>query len=454
MNNIIAPLIFGKGPDAIEILRQKAPNPFWKVQVSKEMARAFMFATTKVEIASLANPKNNLQYLIQECLNENLEWRNDVNPDHPFKAVFDFIQNRIKYADKSTLFNFIEKFDDLRKPPYGLSANFASIAMVTFALRGWANKIFDTVGKPIDQNSLVDAVGELFNVWDKGKTSNKLSFKFQTPEEGKLCKTLVKTLKLDKLKGYNDVSSLTDARFTITRVLLEEKGYPMWSLKYMDANFVSSHPAITLNDELRKLFANIVDICNERDKKNPALVKETLELLEKYRADIPDILAKPRSFANGFNNFLLSQQDIELKTFEIESAYDYIKKHLESTIGYWTEEEVAKALMSWRIALNKEIEEQRRIEEEEERKRQEDERRKLEAEERIRLEQEAKEAKDKAKQELKGKPEIVAKKKVSAREFIDKINSPEELRSILGKVIDLGYEFVIDEILNSAPLNK
>lgn len=454
MNNIIAPLIFGKGPDAIEILRQKAPNPFWKVQVSKEMARAFMFATTKVEIASLANPKNNLQYLIQECLNENLEWRDDVNPEHPFKAVFDFIQNRIKYADKSTLFNFIEKFDDLRKPPYGLSANFASIAMVTFALRGWANKIFDTVGKPIDQNSLVDAVGELFSVWDKGKTSNKLSFKFQTPEEGKLCKTLVKTLKLDKLKGYNDVSSLTDARFAITRVLLEEKGYPMWSLKYMDANFVSSHPAITLNDELRKLFDNIVDICNERDKKNPALVKETLELLEKYRADIPDIFAKPGSFANGFNNFLLSQQDIELKLFEIESAYDYIKKHLESTIGYWTEEEVARALMSWRIALNKEIEEQRRIEEEEERKHQEDERRKQEAEERARLEQEAKEAKDKAKQELKGKPEIVAKKKVSAREFIDGINSPEELRSILDKVIDLGYEFVIDEILNSAPLNK
>lgn len=450
LNNIIAPLIFSKGPDAIEILRQKAPNPFWKGQVSKEMARAFMFATTKSEIAALPNPKNNLQYLIQECLDENLEWREDVNSEHPFKAVFDFIQNRIKYADKSTLFNFIDKFEDLRKPPYGLSANFASIAMVTFALRNWANKIFDTVGKPIDQNSLVDAVGELFSVWDKGKSSNKLSFKFQTPEEGKLCKALVKTLKLDKLKGYNDISSLTDARFAITRELLVEKGYPMWSLKYMDDEFVTSHPAITLNDELRKLFDNIVDICNERDKKNPALIKETLDLFDKYRADIPDILAKPGSFANGFHNFLYSQNDIDLQPYEIDSAYEYISKHLELTIGYWSEEEVAKALMSWRIALNKEIEEQRRIEEEEERRRQEEERRKKEAEERARLEQEAKDAKDKAKQELKGLPEIVAKKKVSAREFIDNINSPQELRSILAKVIDLGYEFVIDEILNAA----
>ena len=48
----------------------------------------------------------------------------------------------------------------------------------------------------------------------------------------------------------------------------------------------------------------------------------------------------------------------------------------------------------------------------------------------------------------------VVNRRRTAREFIDKINSPEELRSILGKVIDLGYEFVIDEILNSAPLNK
>lgn len=449
LNNNIAPIVFPLGPDAIEKLRLKAPNPFWNPQVSKEIVRTFMFATTKGEIASLANPRNNLQYLIQDCLDDNLQWKDSVPADHPFKAVYDFINNRIKYADKSQLFNFVDKFEELTRPPYGLSGNFASAAMVSFALRGHAGKIFDTLGKPIDQNSLADAITDLINNWEKGKNV-KLIYKFQTPEEGKLCKTLVKTMKLDKLKGYNDITSLKDARFAITRGLLEEKGYPLWSLKYMDDEFIHSVPAITMNDDLRRLFDDIVVICNERDVKNVQLVKETLDLLENYRADIPDILSKPGNFENGFKNFLSQQEDVKLQESEVETAYEYIKKHLESTIGYWTEEEVAKALMSWRIAERDAIEEERRRLEEERRRQEEEERRRQEEEERKRLEEEARNAKDKARQELKGDPATVAKKKVSAREFIDNVDSVDELRSLLDAVINLGYEFVLDKILETS----
>ena len=372
-------------------------------------------------------------------------------PDnHPFKMVFDFIQNKIKYADKSLLFNFADKFDDLRKPPYGLSGNYASAAMVAFALRSWENKIFDTLGKPIDKNSLVTIITELFNVWEKGKNSNKLSFKFQTPEEGKLCKTLVKTFKLDKLKGYSDISSLKDARFAITGSLLEEKGYPLWALKYMDDEFVNSHPAILLNEELQHLFDNIVAICGEKDIKNPAFVKDTLELIENYRADIPDIMAKPGNFQNGFNNFLLSQPGIGLQNFEIDSAYEFVKKHLESNVGYWSEEEVVVALKDWRIAENDKIEAERRREKEERRRLEEEERERKLEEERHKLEEEAKNAKNKALQELKGNPEQIVRKKVSAQQYIDSIDSVDSLRSLLDKVIDLGYEFIIDKILESS----
>ena len=71
-----------------------------------------------------------VQYLIQDVVDENLEWKQDIPANHPFKAVFDFVQNKIKYADKSNLFNFADKFDDLIRPPFGLSANYASAAMV------------------------------------------------------------------------------------------------------------------------------------------------------------------------------------------------------------------------------------------------------------------------------------------------------------------------------------
>lgn len=414
--------------------------------MSKEIIRTFVFATSKAEALSVNGPMKPVQYLIQDAVDDNLEWRQDIPAGHPFKVVFDFVQNKIKYADKSLLFNFAEKFDDLRRPPYGLAANYASAAMVAFALRPWVNKIFDTLGKPLDQMRIVDAVSELFNVWDKGKSSNKLSFKFQTPEEGKLCKALVNTLKLNRLSGYSDISSLKDARFAITSGLLEGKGFPLWSLKYMDDTFCSAHPAIIINDDIRRLFDNIVAICAEKDIRNPALVKDTLDLIDGYRADIPDILSKPGNFENGFFNFLRSQESIKLQDSELGSAYDFIKKHLESTVGYWSENEVAVTLKDWRIAENEAIEEERRRQEEEDRRKKEAEDRKKQEEELKRLEEEAIQAKDKAKQELRGNLAALSKKKVSARELIDNA-SRDMLHDILDEVINLDYEFIVDKIL-------
>ncbi len=453
LNNSVAPIIFPMGPDAVEVIRSKAPNTFWKPQVSKEIIRTFIFSSTKTELLDIAGQMKPVQYLVQDVLDDNLAWRDDMPSDHPFKLVFDFIQSKIKYADKSLLFNFTEKFDDLCYPPYGLSGNYASEAIVAFAMRNWENKIFDTLGKPLDKNSLADVITELFNVWEKGKTSNKLSFKFQTPEEGKLCKNLVKTFKLDKLKGYSNITSLKDARFAITGSLLEDKGFPLWSLKYMDNEFIDSHPAIKLNDDIKHLFDNIVSICSEKDLKNPALVNETLDLIDKYRIDIPDILGKPGNFKNGFDNFLLHQPGIDLTTTEIDAAYDFIKKHLESTVGYWSEEEVINALKDWRIAENSKIEEERRKEEEKKRRLEDEERQRKLDEERKRLEEEARNAKIKALQELKGDPNTVAIKIIAARDYLDQIDSTESFRSILDQIINLGYEFVIDKILESS-LNK
>lgn len=449
LNGVVAPVIFPMGPDAVELLRSKAPGTFWKPQTSKEIIRTFIFGSTKSEVTDVAGQMKPVQYLIQDVLDENLEWRPDAPTDHPFRAVYNFIQNRIKYADKSLLFNFDDKFDDLRKPPYGLAGNYASAAMVAFALRLWANKIFDTLGKPLDQNRLVDAVADLFNVWDKGKNSSKLSFKFQTREEGIICKYLIKYFKLNELKEHTDISSLSNARAVIIGNWSEKKGYPLWVLKYMDDEFCQSHPVITLNDELRRLFNNIFTICTIKDYNNrPQLTADTVNLFERYAVDLPDIINKPGNFRNGFNNFLLDQPDIDLQEFEIDDAYTYIRQHLESTVGYWSEEEVANALMSWRIVRNREIEEERRREEEERRRREEEERSLKEDEERKRLEEEARNAKEKAHQELKGNPATLAKKKLDARELIDQA-TPEQLHAILDKVINLDYEFILDKILES-----
>lgn len=452
LNDIVAPAVYPKGPDALEAMRNKAPNTFWKPQVSKEIIRTFLFGNSKAELIDVAGQMKPVQHLIMEALDDNLDWRADMPSGHPFKEVYDFIQSKIKHADKSQLFNFADKFDDLCYPPYGLSGNYASAAMVAFAMRNWANKIFDTLGKPIDKNSLVDVIAELFNVWEKGKSSSKLSFKLQTPEEGKLCKSLVKVFKLDKLNGYSDISSLKDARFAITNSLLESKGYPLWSLKYMDEDFINSYPSITLNDDIKRLFDDIVYICSEKELKNPALVNETLSLIDQYRLDIPDIMAKAGNFKNGFECFMLAQSTIKIQVDEIDSAYEYVKKHLESTVGYWSENEVVLALKDWRLERSyKREEEPMHLREDEVALTNKILKHELEKQQKL-LEEAAKEAKDKAIQDLKGDSNSVAKKTEIAREIVNKQASAYTVRYILNQLIDLGYEFVLDKILESSKL--
>ena len=208
------------------------------------------------------------------------------------------------------------------------------------------------------------------------------------------------------------------------------------------------HPALTLCENIRHLFDNIVDICAERDLKNPALVKDTLDLIDNYKVDVPDYFSRDGSFENGFNNFLLSQPIVDLQVEEIPDAYDYICKNLQSTVGYWTEDEVAVRLKDWRMAKNNKIEEDRRRREEEERRRRDDEdskKRELERQEQERLQAEFK--------KITGDPETVKQKKVTARQYIDSIDDPQTLRKLLDAVINVGYEQILDIILtNGKPL--
>ncbi len=351
VNSGIAPVIFPYGPDAHEILRQKAPSTFWKQQNSKEMVRTFLFATTKSEFASINQQMRPVQYLIQDCLDENLNWKSDVLDTHPFKAACDKVSKIIKYADKSLPFNFDDKFSVLTQPPYGFYGSFAAMGIMAFALRPWVNKIFDPQGKPRDANALIDDIVLLFKVWDDNKSNSKLNFKFQTPEEGKLCKELISLFKLNN-KGnvYSDVTSLKDARFAITGDFLAKKNNPLWTLKYASPSAFAGLPiAATISDSIKNLIDNIVQICMERELRNPALVNQTLALIEEQRIEMKNILNVEEAFNDGFKNFLMQIEFVNVQEHEIGEVRDYIAGHLESTVGYWTEDEVIKSVKDWRL---------------------------------------------------------------------------------------------------------
>ena len=357
VNAGISPTIFPYGPDACELLRQKTPSTFWRQQNSKEIVRTFIFATSKEELTTITAQMRPVQYLVQECLNDNMEWKNDVSETHPFKVVYDKVQSIIKYADKSLPFNFDDKFSVLQKPPYGLYGSFASMAMMAFALKPWANKIFDMQGKPRDKNALIDDIVWLFKVWDDKKSNSKLNFKFQTPEEGKLCKDLISLFKLNsKSNDYSDVTSLKDARYAITAEFLGKKGYPLWTLKYAsEAAFDSLPVTIAITDEERRLIDNIVTICMERDLRNPALVKETIDLISELRYEMKNILNVDAAFSDGFKNYLMQLDFINIKEDEVDDVKHFIEQNLQSTVGYWTEEEVEKKALQWNSYRNSSV---------------------------------------------------------------------------------------------------
>ena len=350
VNSVIAPIIFPYGPDACELLRQKAPSTFWKQQNSKEIVRTFIFATAKEELSTITAQMRPVQFLVQECLDDNMKWKNDVPENHPFKVVYDKVQSIIKYADKSLPFNFDDKFSVLQKPPYGLYGSFAPMAMMAFALKPWANKIFDMQGKPRDKNALIDDIVLLFKVWDDNKSNSKLNFKFQTPEEGRLCKDLISLFKLNsKGNDYSDVSSLKDARYAITADFLGKKGYPLWTIKYASEEAFAQLPvSLAITDDERRLIDNIVTICMERDLRNPALVKETIDLISKFRYEMRNILNVDEAFSNGFKNYLMQLDFINVQESEVDEVKHFIEQNLQSTVGYWTEEEVEKKTLQWK----------------------------------------------------------------------------------------------------------
>ena len=354
VNSVIAPTIFPYGPDACELLRQKAPLTFWRQQNSKEIVRTFIFATSKEELTTITAQMRPVQYLVQECLDDNMEWKNDVPENHPFKVVYDKVQSIIKYADKSLPFNFDDNFSVLQKPPYGFYSSFAPMAMMAFALKPWANKIFDMQGKPRDMNALIDDIVWLFKVWDDKKSNSKLNFKFQTPEEGELCKDLISLFKLNsKSNNYSDVTSLKDARYAITAEFLGKKGYPLWTLKYASESTFASLPiAPNITVEECKLIDNIVTICMERDLRNPALVKETIDLISELRFEMKNILNVDAAFSDGFKNYLMQLDFVHIKDDEIDDVKHFIEQNLQSTVGYWTEEEVEKKALQWKSARN------------------------------------------------------------------------------------------------------
>ena len=344
VNSEIAPAIFTAGPESLEVIKIKFSKTYWKKALVKDTVKNVLSYNTKKDISDRCKgPAMHIPILLQDSVNEDLTWKTDIDPEHPLYKVCKFVEHKIKYADKSNNFNLAEKFIELTRPPYGLFQSYAGMGMLAFAMRPYVNKIFDLNGKPREVQHMVEDVVEVFKSWEDGKISPKVTFRFETPEEGKISKAFIKIFNLTRFKDISEISSLKNARWVMTHSFVPEKKYPLWALKYVSDDVAKP--------EVRQLIDKINTICVEVGSSNPNLLAETAEGIKLYEFELKNLINGQDNFRNGFLAFLKTEESVKLQDSEFDNAVRYISTHQQSEVGTWNEAEVLNALLKWRVSM-------------------------------------------------------------------------------------------------------
>lgn len=348
INSTISLKIFEKGAENLSQLR-KSPTTFWEQKHAKSIVDTFLQYSTKEEIEpKLAGPASPARHLFsndngENIVNGNLELIENVNKNHPLIWVqekVDEIFDKLRKGQQS--FNLGDKLISLTSPPYGLYNNYANMAILAFAFRKYINDLYDVNGKPRDSKLLSDDVNEIFKAWINGNTSNKLTVRFGSKEEGILTKKLISCFKLNELSEYSDFSSLTDVRWGIGN-FCKKKGYPLWALKYTNdsKNGIVEH------------ISNIVKLCDDTTM-NPSLVNTVLKGTEEFQYELYSLVSSEDSFKRGFDNFIKQIEAVFVKDDELGEVMSYLKSVLQGDFNLWTEEKVESQVKNWRLNKSRE----------------------------------------------------------------------------------------------------
>lgn len=350
INTSISPKVFFNGPESVEIVRVRTSYTSWGLQFAKKIADMFLSFNTKDEIIQRCNAQEKIiPLLLQDSVDDNLKIKSDVAQNHPLNLVYKFVKSKIEHSDKQNTFNLSDKFKELTLAPYGMYKSFASYGLLAYALRPYVDKVFDTNGKPINAQRMLEIIDLTFKIWDGDvKHYNKVELKFETKEEGSIAKGLISMFQLGKLKDYKDVSSLTDARWALRNGFCPQVGFPLWAIKYCD-----KLQALSCKDKISKLTDDIITIYTEVGTKNPALMVETDSLITEVKFEYMPLLnyEEENNFEIGFRHYLLTDSIVNLQESDYDAALKYIRQHMESVVGLWTEAAVIEQLKNWKLSL-------------------------------------------------------------------------------------------------------
>lgn len=246
-----------------------------------------------------------------------------------------------KYADR---FSLSEILAPLMRPPFGLFANPANYAILGFVLRKHKDDLFNpSTSQPVGDEKLNDMIEILLKMWDGGvsEPSNKLLLRFGSVEERNLTSILGEVFNLSIVRGVSmsDLKSLTYAKWCITEFCKQVAKYPLWSLLYCDK--------IKEKENCMKAISDLISLFNQ-DSYSLSKIKELLKEIKNDQIDLYVLLTNNQNYKNGFNNFIHSIEEVELKDEWLEELEEDLS-HMQSEIAFRREEDVKSRVMSFYI---------------------------------------------------------------------------------------------------------
>ena len=246
-----------------------------------------------------------------------------------------------KYADRFSLSDILAP---LMRPPFGLFANPANYAILGFALRKHKDDLFNpSTSQPVGDEKLNDMIEILLKMWDGGvsEPSNKLLLRFGSVEERNLTSILGEVFNLSIVRGVSmsDLKSLTYAKWCITEFCKQVARYPLWSLLYCDK--------IKEKENCKKAISDLISLFNQDSYTLPK-IKELLKEIKNDQIDLYVLLTNNQNYKNGFNNFIHSIEEVELKDEWLEELEEDLS-HMQSEIAFRREEDVKSRVMSFYI---------------------------------------------------------------------------------------------------------
>lgn len=121
INSIVAPTIFEHGPESLLLIQIRYSKTYWQKQSVSKLVDNIVSYQTKTDILSkCAGPYMHMNFLLQDSVDENLNFKDNIDINHPLLLVSEFIDTKFKHTDKTQTFNLGEKLIGLTNPPFGL----------------------------------------------------------------------------------------------------------------------------------------------------------------------------------------------------------------------------------------------------------------------------------------------------------------------------------------------